>query len=71
MAHYSGTAEEIIQQTEGRISAFVATIGTTGTVIGVAKRFHEYDPNIKIIGVEPYLGHKIQGIKKFKRSLLP
>ena len=71
MAHYSGTAEEIIQQTGGRISAFVATIGTTGTVIGVAKRFHEYDPNIKIIGVEPYLGHKIQGLKNLKEAYCP
>ncbi|MDA3895292.1 MAG: cysteine synthase [Desulfobacteraceae bacterium] len=70
-AHYSGTAEEIIQQTDGRISAFVATIGTTGTVIGVAKRFHEYDPNIKIIGVEPYLGHKIQGLKNLKEAYCP
>jgi cysteinyl-tRNA synthetase len=71
MAHYSGTAEEIIKQTEGRISAFVATIGTTGTVIGVARRFHEYDPNIKIIGVEPYLGHKIQGLKNLKEAYCP
>jgi len=71
MAHYSGTAEEIIQQTDGRISTFVATIGTTGTVIGVAKRFHEYDPNIRIIGVEPYLGHKIQGLKNLKEAYCP
>jgi len=71
MAHYSGTAEEIIQQTGGQISAFVATIGTTGTVIGVAKRFHEYDPDIKIIGVEPYLGHKIQGLKNLKEAYCP
>ncbi|MBC2717102.1 MAG: cysteine--tRNA ligase [Desulfobacteraceae bacterium] len=70
-AHYSGTAEEIIRQTDGRISAFVATIGTTGTVIGVAKRFREYDSNIKIIGVEPYLGHKIQGLKNLKEAYRP
>ncbi|MDO9265092.1 MAG: cysteine synthase [Desulfosalsimonadaceae bacterium] len=71
MAHYSGTAEEIIKQTGGRISVFVATIGTTGTVIGVAKRFLEYDPNIKIIAVEPYLGHKIQGLKNLKEAYRP
>ncbi|RJP92561.1 MAG: cysteine--tRNA ligase [Desulfobacteraceae bacterium] len=71
MAHYSGTAEEIITQTGGRISAFVATIGTTGTVIGVARRFREYDPNIKIIAVEPYLGHKIQGLKNLKEAYRP
>ncbi|MCD6586506.1 MAG: cysteine synthase [Desulfobacteraceae bacterium] len=71
MAHYSGTADELIRQTDGRMSAFVATIGTTGTVIGVAKRFREYDPNIKIIGVEPYLGHKIQGLKNLKEAYRP
>jgi cysteinyl-tRNA synthetase len=71
MAHYSGTAEEIIKQTGGKISAFVATIGTTGTVIGVSKRLREYDPNIKIIAVEPYLGHKIQGLKNLKEAYRP
>ena len=70
-AHYSGTAEEIIRQTDGNISAFVATIGTTGTVIGVARRFREYDPDIKIIGVEPYLGHKLQGLKNLKEAYRP
>jgi len=71
MAHYSGTAEEIIQQTDGAISTFIATLGTTGTVTGVAKRFREYDPNIKIIAVEPYLGHKIQGLKNLKEAYRP
>ncbi len=71
MAHYTGTAEEIIRQTEGRISALVATIGTTGTLMGVARRFREHDPNIRIIGVEPYLGHKLQGLKNLKEAYRP
>ena len=71
MAHYTGTAEEIIRQTDGQISAFVATIGTTGTLMGVARRFREYNPDIRIIGVEPYLGHKIQGLKNLKEAYRP
>lgn len=70
-AHYHGTAEEIIGQTGGRISRFVATMGTTGTVMGCARRFREYDKNIEIIGVEPYLGHKLQGLKNLKEAYRP
>lgn len=70
-AHYNGTAEEIIAQTGGNISAFVATMGTTGTLMGVAKRLREYNPAIRIIGVEPYLGHKIQGLKNLKEAYRP
>ncbi|MBS3808915.1 MAG: cysteine--tRNA ligase [Desulfobacterales bacterium] len=70
-AHYSGTAGEIITQTGGRISTFVATMGTTGTVMGCARRFREYDPGIGIIGVEPYLGHKLQGLKNLKEAYRP
>ncbi len=70
-AHYSGTAEEIITQTGGRISRFVATMGTTGTVMGCARRFREYNPGIGIIGVEPYLGHKLQGLKNLKEAYRP
>ncbi|MBA2880748.1 cysteinyl-tRNA synthetase [Desulfosalsimonas propionicica] len=70
-AHYQGTAGEIIEQTGGKISAFVATMGTTGTVMGCARRFREYDPDIRIIGVEPYLGHKLQGLKNLKEAYRP
>ncbi|MFW5936503.1 MAG: cysteine--tRNA ligase [Desulfosalsimonas sp.] len=70
-AHYSGTAEEILRQTGGDISRFVATMGTTGTVMGCARRFREYDEKIEIIGVEPYLGHKLQGLKNLKEAYRP
>jgi cysteinyl-tRNA synthetase len=70
-AHYTGTAGEIIEQTNGRISRFVATMGTTGTVMGCARRFREYDPAIHIIGVEPYLGHNLQGLKNLKEASRP
>lgn len=70
-AHYSGTAEEIITQTGGVISKFIATMGTTGTVMGCSRRLRQYDKNIEIIGVEPYLGHKLQGLKNLKEAYRP
>lgn len=70
-AHYHGTAEEVWQQTDGKITAFVATIGTTGTLMGVSKKLKEYNPAVQIIGIEPYLGHKIQGLKNMKEAYCP
>jgi cysteinyl-tRNA synthetase len=70
-AHYYGTAEEVWRQTDGNVTAFVATLGTTGTLMGVSRRLKEYDPSIQIIGVEPYLGHKIQGLKNMKEAYCP
>ena len=70
-AHYYGTAEEVWQQTSGEVTAFVATLGTSGTLMGVSRRLKEYDPSIQIIGVEPYLGHKIQGLKNMKEAYCP
>ena len=70
-AHYYGTAEEIWRQTEGRVSSVVATLGTTGTAMGLASRLKELNPHIQIIGVEPYLKHKIQGLKNMKESYRP
>ena len=70
-AHYHGTAVEIWEQTKGKVSMVVATMGTTGTLMGITKRLKEYNPAIKIIGVEPYLGHKIQGLKNMKESYKP
>jgi cysteinyl-tRNA synthetase len=70
-AHYHGTAEEIWRQTKGRVTTFVAALGTTGTLMGVSRRLKEYDPSVKIVGVEPYLGHKIQGLKNMKEAYCP
>ncbi len=70
-AHYHGTAVDIWQQTRGKVSMVVATMGTSGTLMGITKRLKEYNPAIKIIGVEPYLGHKIQGLKNMKESYKP
>jgi cysteinyl-tRNA synthetase len=70
-AHYDGTGPEIWEQTRGRITMLVATMGTTGTLMGTSKRLKEYNPNVQIVGVEPYLGHKIQGLKNMKESYRP
>ncbi|MFW5878381.1 MAG: cysteine synthase, partial [Myxococcota bacterium] len=71
LAHYHGTAEEIWRQTNGEITHFVATMGTTGTVMGNGRRLRELKREVRIIGVEPHLGHRIQGLKNLKESYTP
>jgi cysteinyl-tRNA synthetase len=70
-AHYDWTALEIWEQTGGNLDAVVSTMGTTGTLMGLSRRFRELNPEVEIIGVEPYLGHKIQGLKNMKESYCP
>jgi cysteinyl-tRNA synthetase len=70
-AHYHGTAMEIWEQTGQRLDMIVATMGTSGTLMGLARRFKELDPGVAVVGVEPYLGHKIQGLKNMKESYQP
>ncbi|MCS7094170.1 MAG: cysteine synthase family protein [Candidatus Aenigmarchaeota archaeon] len=68
LAHYETTGEEIIRQTGGKIDAFVAGIGTGGTIMGVGKRLKEHNPKIRIVGVEVYPNSKIQGLRNFSNS---
>lgn len=70
-AHYHGTANEILEQTGGKVSVFVAALGTGGTLMGTSRRMKEVDPSIEIVGVEPFPGHKIQGLKNLKESYAP
>jgi len=70
-AHYHGTAVEIWEQTGGEVTTVTAAMGTTGTVVGLSRRLKEYDPHIEVVGVEPYLGHRIQGMKNLKESYRP
>jgi len=70
-AHYRTTAPEIWRQTQGTVTAVVATLGTGGTLMGLSRRLKEYDPNIRIVGAEPFLGHGIQGLKNMKESYRP
>ncbi len=70
-AHYETTGKEIIDQTKGDIDVFVSGMGTTGTLMGVSRRLKEFNKNIKIVGVEPLLGHRIQGLKNMTESIVP
>jgi cysteine synthase B len=71
LAHYETTGKEIIEQTEGRVTHFIAGMGTTGTLMGVSKRLKEYNKDIAIIGVEPVARHRIQGLKNMSESIVP
>jgi cysteinyl-tRNA synthetase len=70
-AHYLGTGPEIWEQTGGNITMLVATIGTSGTLMGLSRKLKELNPDIRIVGVEPYLGHKLQGLKNMKEAYRP
>ncbi len=70
-AHVTTTAPEIWEQTSGQVTHIVATLGTSGTVMGLCAWFSTHQPQVKIIAVEPYLGHKIQGLKNMKESYRP
>ncbi len=70
-AHYRSTAQEIWNDTDGKVDMVVAPMGTSGTLMGLSRRLKELKPDIKIVGVEPFLGHKIQGLKNMKESYVP
>jgi cysteinyl-tRNA synthetase len=70
-SHYDGTAQEIWQQTNGAVTALIACLGTTGTLMGASRKLKQLNPAIQIMGVEPYLGHKIQGLKNMKEAYCP
>ncbi len=71
MAHYETTAVEIIEQTGGEIAAFVAGLGTSGTLMGTSRRLKEHNPNIRIVAAEPSAGHAIQGLKSLQEAIVP
>jgi cysteinyl-tRNA synthetase len=68
---HESTSREIWEQTEGQVSMVVATMGTTGTLMGLYQEMKRYNPAIRIVGVEPFLGHAIQGLKNMKESYKP
>lgn len=70
-AHYEGTAPEIWRDTDGRITHFVSSMGTTGTIMGCARFFREQHKPVKIIGVQPEEGAQIPGIRKWPPAYLP
>ena len=71
-AHYEGTAVEILEQTAGRITHFVAGLGTTGTFVGAARRLKEHDASIKTIAVQPEDSfHGLEGLKHLPTAIVP
>jgi len=70
-AHYETTGPEIWRDTEGRITHFVSSMGTTGTIMGCSRFFKEKNPAIEIIGCQPEEGANIPGIRKWPEAYLP
>ena len=71
-AHYEGTAVEILEQIVGRITHFVAGLGTTGTFVGTSRRLKEHDASIKTIAVEPEDAfHGLEGLKHLPTAIVP
>ncbi|HSS60090.1 MAG TPA: cysteine synthase family protein [Candidatus Limnocylindrales bacterium] len=71
-AHYEGTAVEILEQTSGRITHFVAGLGTTGTFVGTSRRLKEHDASIRTIAVEPEDSfHGLEGLKHLPTAIVP
>jgi cysteine synthase B len=71
LAHYETTGPEILSQTNGEVDVFVAGMGTTGTLMGTGKYLKEKKRGIKIVAVEPTVGHTIQGLKNMQESIVP
>ncbi|MGJ8670038.1 MAG: cysteine synthase CysM [Oceanococcus sp.] len=71
LAHYEGTGPEIWRDTQGKITHFVSSMGTTGTIMGCSKFLKEQNPNIQIIGVQPEGESSIPGIRRWPQEYLP
>jgi len=71
LAHYRGTGPEIWQQSYGRITHFVSSMGTTGTIMGTSRFLKEQNPEIQIVGVQPQEGSSIPGIRRWPAAYLP
>jgi cysteine synthase B len=71
LSHYTGTGPEIWRDTQGTITHFVATMGTTGTIMGCSRFFKEKNPRIRVIGVQPGPGAQVPGIRKWPEEYMP
>jgi cysteine synthase B len=71
LAHFETTGPEIYRQTDGRVDYFVAGMGTSGTLMGTGRYLKSVKPSVKIVGVEPVMGHTIQGLKNMTESMAP
>ncbi|MBU0912062.1 MAG: cysteine synthase CysM [Gammaproteobacteria bacterium] len=70
-AHYASTGPEIWQQSQGKITHFVSSMGTTGTIMGVSRYLKQHNPDIQIIGLQPAEGSSIPGIRRWPEAYLP
>ncbi len=71
LAHYEGTGPEIWRETQGRVTHFVSSMGTTGTIMGVSRYLKEQNPGICVVGCQPEQGSQIPGIRKWPEAYLP
>ena len=71
LAHYEGTGPEIWRDTDGRVTHFVSSMGTTGTIMGVSRYLKEKNPDVCIVGCQPEDGSQIPGIRKWPEAYLP
>jgi len=71
IAHYTTTAKEIWEQTDGRITHIVSALGTSGTIMGVGMGLKSYNPAIKIVEAQPVRNHYIQGLKNMEEAIVP
>ncbi len=70
-AHYQTTGPEIINDTNGEVDAFVAGIGTSGTLMGISRFFRDNNQKTQVIGIEPTVNHRIQGLKNLEEAIVP
>jgi len=71
LAHYEGTAQEILRQAGGEVDFFVSALGTSGTLMGVGLALRERHANVKIVSAHPVKGHYIQGLKNLEEAIVP
>ncbi|MFP6682529.1 MAG: pyridoxal-phosphate dependent enzyme, partial [Gammaproteobacteria bacterium] len=71
LAHYEGTGPEIWRDTDGSVTHFVSSMGTTGTIMGTSAFLKEQNPDIQIVGVQPSDGASIPGIRRWSQAYLP
>jgi cysteine synthase B len=71
LSHYTGTGPEIWRDTAGKVTHFVATMGTTGTIMGCSRFLKEKNPAVQVVGVQPAPGAQVPGIRKWPEEYLP
>ena len=71
LAHYKGTGPEVWEQTKGRVTHFVSSMGTTGTIMGTSRYLKEQNPDVRIVGLQPKEGSAIAGIRRWPKEYLP